>query len=486
VQQLARNAGVSLVSMHRAVRNLGLQGSLVVKKHPGIIVAGGTPPAEQRVPSGQKWEKLRCTIEQRLLDWTYPPGSLLPPAGELASTYGVHFATLRKALEHLERRRLLQRQGLRYMVPRLAASTGSLTVLVIGPGDEKGMYRGMDRHVEIMRSIEEQANAQNFRFQTCGFSLQKKSLAYTGVNRNNFDPVRFMARDEVAGAIFLDWLPDSTSQMALHAVCACGKPVAVLDEKGDESLPLLCKKYKAIQVFAIAHSKADGHAVGTYLLRRGHRKAAYCSMYHKNKWSLRRLQGLNDSFEMAGFPGAILECTTELESEWELVPELADIPRRGIARRLQPVYAAFTALERELPLHLADQIFDLRIQTGQIETELELTRIVRPLMEKAHSDRQCTAWVCANDRLALGALSYCAEMGIAVPRDISIIGFDDSFEALHRNLSSYNFAPGVYVRRMLDFILRNSRRSASSRFRPVEIPGYVTERGTTALRQRKS
>jgi DNA-binding LacI/PurR family transcriptional regulator len=273
--------------------------------------------------------------------------------------------------------------------------------------------------------------------------------------------------------------------MAMCTVCGCGKPVAILDEKGDDVPAELFAKQKTVQVFAMAHLKADGQAVGTHLLRRGHRKAAYCSMYHRNKWSVRRMQGLADSFEMAGFPGAILECTAALESEWELVPELVDVPRKGIAHRLQPVYAAFNALERELPLHLADQVFDLRMHTGLIESELELLKLVRPLFEKAHSDRQCTAWVCGNDQLALNALSFCAEKGIAVPGDVSIIGFDDTLEALRRNLSSYNFAASVYVRRMLDFILRNNGRSASARYRPVEIQGYITERGTTGVRRRK-
>jgi LacI family transcriptional regulator len=36
-----------------------------------------------------------------------------------------------------------------------------------------------------------------------------------------------------------------------------------------------------------------------------------------------------------------------------------------------------------------------------------------------------TAICCANDLLALGALARLAELGIAVPRDVSVAGFDD-------------------------------------------------------------
>ncbi len=40
--------------------------------------------------------------------------------------------------------------------------------------------------------------------------------------------------------------------------------------------------------------------------------------------------------------------------------------------------------------------------------------------------RGCTAIICSSDVMALGAIRYCQNMGIQVPQDVSIIGFDDS------------------------------------------------------------
>lgn len=37
----------------------------------------------------------------------------------------------------------------------------------------------------------------------------------------------------------------------------------------------------------------------------------------------------------------------------------------------------------------------------------------------------CTAIVCSHDRLAVSALMHCREMGVRVPEDVSILGFDD-------------------------------------------------------------
>ena len=42
------------------------------------------------------------------------------------------------------------------------------------------------------------------------------------------------------------------------------------------------------------------------------------------------------------------------------------------------------------------------------------------------SGRRCTALFCANDEMAVGALSYFQEAGIRVPHDLSVIGYDDT------------------------------------------------------------
>ena len=36
-----------------------------------------------------------------------------------------------------------------------------------------------------------------------------------------------------------------------------------------------------------------------------------------------------------------------------------------------------------------------------------------------------TALICANDQMAIGALSYCRRAGLRVPEDVSVVGFDD-------------------------------------------------------------
>ncbi len=46
--------------------------------------------------------------------------------------------------------------------------------------------------------------------------------------------------------------------------------------------------------------------------------------------------------------------------------------------------------------------------------------------ELVESGRRCTALFCANDEMAVGALSYFQEAGIRVPHDLSVIAYDDT------------------------------------------------------------
>jgi LacI family transcriptional regulator len=46
--------------------------------------------------------------------------------------------------------------------------------------------------------------------------------------------------------------------------------------------------------------------------------------------------------------------------------------------------------------------------------------------ELVASGNRCTALFCANDEMAVGALSYFQEAGIRVPHDLSVIGYDDT------------------------------------------------------------
>jgi DNA-binding LacI/PurR family transcriptional regulator len=95
-----------------------------------------------------------------------------------------------------------------------------------------------------------------------------------------------------------------------------------------------------------------------------------------------------------------------------------------------------------------------------------------------------TAWVAFNDDLALIALDYLREAGVRLPRDLSLVGFDDTLEGFGEGLTSYSFNVAAIVNEMLEHVL------APGRTRPrdgsVEMAGMVVERQTSGEAPRRN
>jgi LacI family transcriptional regulator len=97
----------------------------------------------------------------------------------------------------------------------------------------------------------------------------------------------------------------------------------------------------------------------------------------------------------------------------------------------------------------------------------------RELMESGYP---CTALFCANDEMAVGALSYFQEAGIRVPHDLSVISYDDtpSAEFSAPSLTSVHMPWREMTLNGLNFLLNRVYES----HRPVErhFPVSVTQR----------
>lgn len=81
----------------------------------------------------------------------------------------------------------------------------------------------------------------------------------------------------------------------------------------------------------------------------------------------------------------------------------------------------------QVPYHSEYCLFDLdwRMETGYLAAE-------RIFSQSSAMSGFPTAFLLANDLLALGFMDYCGKHSIAIPGDISIIGFDDiAYSSLH-------------------------------------------------------
>jgi DNA-binding LacI/PurR family transcriptional regulator len=84
-------------------------------------------------------------------------------------------------------------------------------------------------------------------------------------------------------------------------------------------------------------------------------------------------------------------------------------------QRLAGYREAFAAVGRD-PDELKVLVGDYRLSSG---TELAARALA------GGDGQRPTALLCANDLMAIGAMEYCKAVGIRVPDDVSIVGFDD-------------------------------------------------------------
>jgi hypothetical protein len=125
--------------------------------------------------------------------------------------------------------------------------------------------------------------------------------------------------------------------------------------------------------------------------------------------------------------------------------------------------------------------YDMILNTlGRIATMRAQDFYLRPFFKRVLDSGFPAVWVCANDVVAWSALSFLRSSGIRVPRDISVIGFDNYRESCEQQVSSYDFNIDGMIRQALQVIM--NEKSLKSQPPVAEVDGYVVERRTT-LRQ---
>jgi hypothetical protein len=271
-------------------------------------------------------------------------------------------------------------------------------------------------------------------------------------------------------------------------------------------------------VFRCEDKKAAAR-VARELLRMGHNRAAFVSHKHTEPYSQRRFEGAAEQFAFAGHAGGIDPVVMDtLELDLLHMLELADFDD-ALARRAIGAYRTESQAEAQFkyfldfrkkkhPLpgdpagarHIRDILsvivdFDKRGLEKAVFDRLCLgtlteasralqTMILYPLFEQAARRKDVTAWICATDGIALTALQFCRERGIAVPKDLSITGFDNEpIEAVEERLTTFDFNTQGAIDAILHYITSPTRQRGPHHHVPVEIEGMVILRETTGKRR---
>ncbi|MBD3321101.1 MAG: GntR family transcriptional regulator [Chitinivibrionales bacterium] len=483
VNKLAKSAGVSVTTMCKAIRFLQDEDRIIAIRGKGILITDDSGDKKQlaavhrelannskSIPA-EKWQKVKVQILDDISRGIYSPGDVLPSFKQLQQQYGVCFKTLKKALQTLSMEINLTPYKKTYLVPvHRHPQLATVALLVPDITAEPPHLFLSPRVPEIFRTIEKRCAQSNLDF---------ISIPCVDQERRPLPPDRINLDALERGKVivgYLLWASGMPSFPELAAyVSRRGKPVSMLDEMGDAIQAIPAGGKGPVKLFPLGSNSMAPLRVAQYLLRLGHSRVVYISHKHNYRWSRIRHAVLSRVFKSVD-PGYEVHPITMDSVEDELnLPRMQkekNVRAKTLLKSLENLGGSLRVSSRESALQMVERNIDELL----IERESYQTAI--GLFERA---MQCnaTAWITANDQLALLALDYLGKKGITVPDDLSIIGFDDHELAFIHNITTYNFNVDAIINAAFTNIIHPGRQWAGNRKKIVEIDGTVIERRTT-------
>jgi DNA-binding FadR family transcriptional regulator len=463
ISQLAKAARVSIVPMWKAVNQLASEGVLEVIQGSGTRVSISFEEPVNALRKG--WLGLRDRIHKDILTGLYPSGTLMPSLKEVKAYYGVSHQTLRKALDSLVVEGVIQPEHRTYKVISFSPSKAHSSIVLLGWSDPTiELQSRTPWGEEFLRICENLCSQMKVRLQIIRYTRLDGRVVFTNQNGTTFDRLR--SDDSVLGYLLWAESPGELYREVLSQIDLFQKPIAVLQEGTRLQLGSSSGRNRGLKIFSIATGSNAARSLASYLLQQGHSKAAYISPFHKSDWSRARLYGLQEIFQRQG-NGAVIQPFTLNEYRYSHEFRLSLKSSEILFQDLMKPRNANGILKRAA--------LRIRPSLSRIIDDEAVRAFLNPLFVKAASDAYCSAWVCANDRVAFMALDYLKEH---VSRRIAVAAFDDTFEAFRRGLTSYNFNIHGLVQLMLSHLLNPSSHKSREN-NTVEIEGVLVVRNTT-------
>jgi LacI family transcriptional regulator len=207
------------------------------------------------------------------------------------------------------------------------------------------------------------------------------------------------------------------------------------------------------------------------MLDRGVGGFVYASMYTR---SVRISKTLREH------PLVLLNCMTRTRTVPSVVPDEREGGRAAALELVRHGHRDGIVLVGERPPHVLAAterlagVQDVLDQQGaQLAASIDTLWWPEPAYEAVRdhlrSGRRPTAFICLNDRIAMGTYQACQELGIRVPEDISVVSFDDSDLAswLRPRLSSVALPHFEMGRKAVELLLSADREPTVHR---VQMP----------------
>jgi DNA-binding LacI/PurR family transcriptional regulator/DNA-binding transcriptional regulator YhcF (GntR family) len=444
--EMARSAGVSPSTIRKALKVLSQQGVIRTSPKVGTTInlnVSYIPEYRMESSSEPKWQYVVKRIEQEIIPALSSASTLLPSAKELSYQLGVTYKTLHKALKELLRVGRIQRFKKGYRLHSQFSVSGKKKLFFIWPGEVVTEFI-KTRHIfyDLLHTLEMLCVYNNIALDFMTFDAD-------GTIDNHEFAAKYNRPDEILGFIVLP--RNANEHFPLYQLLySTGKPVTILDE-GTPDLKVPFLGSSKFRIFQIGMDPYPGSKCAFYLKDRGHKHIAYLSIWHDDTWSQIRLAGIRNVYDQLG-------------KEYSVTPICTSAQNYLKNHKRQTTFIVHD--NDKDPFHV-----------GYISNRAVLNKPVEDLCRKALEYKEITAWITANDWIALNCIDFLKKRDIAVPGDISIMGFDDCFEAINYNLTSFNFNSHALMHSMFNFIMTSQRLNRFPKQSEVEVvDGYIAER----------
>ncbi len=477
---LAVRAGVSHVTMLACIHRMAAEGVLCTRRGSGVFLAGSAAGHVVDPVPRAAWRRVAEAVRVGVLDGTFARGECLPPRKELCDCFGVCPATLRRSLQWLSDQQVLEPDRKRHRVARVRGTGVRSTVVVITVGTpSQPIARPTQRHADDLLELERAITRSGLLMKLTFFWYEGEKQVSMSEGGGLYPRGQL---DNVLGFVVLTrGLLHTTVVSVLGSLALLRRPVAVIDDTDEATRAGDWPHVPQLQVFTMANSAQCGSEVGRRLLDLGHRQFAYVGP-EAVAWSHRRYEGLCEAVAVPGSTRPVCRCE---------LPVLADRMRSasGADSFVELAVAGFGSRgdsDRRVLRALrgnAGRAANVTLTAG-LEHEAYVDALGPP-MERLLASPRPSVLVGGNDRVALACMEVLQRTGARIPEDISVVGFDDTFEAFNNGLTSYNFNSAGAAQAALNHVLSPPRPrvlSKGSRLHALEVKGFVNVRASTCSR----
>lgn len=475
--------------MWKAIDSLRQKGILETKsggKRLTVSAKGARPPSirkamsngfpQEQTTTGPLWQTVKKRIKRDILTGKYQSDTPLPSHKELQSFYDISFPTLKKALDALASEEIIQPYHKGYVVPSLTGSDSHARIVALGCGWEDGRIWTDYLDKNYFRILETECINSKIKLDIVVYFEKDNDIQF--INSATRQPVD-IEKENILGIVFIVANLEIPLEVIFKKVSLLRKPVALLYVVGGWLFPEFAMNSKYFHFFTATAAARPAMKVAQYLLNLGHNHIAYFSPFHKAFWSQVRYEGLNETYETAGYYKAVSSFVLpQYRYQWDYLQdreEPEDIQQLVKEYNKWKTYANNDFFRRfgNIGYSISKYLTEWNCASGEIYYRL------LPMFKQALADKAITAWVMCNDFTATLAIDYLKQEDIQIPQQISIVAFDNTLDAMETRLTSYNFNNAGIINWMLRFIVRPSTFGGSKRKKVFEPEGNIIERQTS-------